>query len=105
MLTKESKRKVCEDIQMKVDFYADAFEKTHVRVGNGELASMIVPQIGKDLRTAQIQNANGNSCKSNGDVAATPKQLAYLKRLGVSFEEGLSKKQASELIDEAVTTG
>ena len=90
-----------EDIQTKVDFYADAFEKANARVGNGELASLIVQQIGKDLRTAQIQGASGNSGNSNGDVPATPKQLAYLKRLGVPFEEGLSKKQASELIDEA----
>ncbi|MCH8823258.1 MAG: hypothetical protein IH984_07080 [Planctomycetes bacterium] len=91
-----------KDIQMKVDFYADAFEKAQARVGDTELASLIVRQIGKDLRTAQIQNASGNSANGKGDVPATPKQLAYLKRLGVLFEKGISKKQASEMIDEAV---
>lgn len=91
-----------EEIQMKVDFYADAFEKANAKLGNVELASLIVQQIGKDLRTAQIQGSSGNSGNSNGDVPATPKQLAYLERLGVPFEEGISKKQASELIDEAV---
>ncbi|MCH8823242.1 MAG: hypothetical protein IH984_07000 [Planctomycetes bacterium] len=93
-----------EDIQAQVDFYADAFEKAQARVGDGELASLIVQQIGKDLRTAQIQGASGKSSNSNGDVLATPKQLAYLKQLGVTVEEGISKKQASELIDEAVAS-
>ena len=93
-----------KEIQAQVDFYADAFEKAQARVGDGELASLIVQQIGKDLRTSQIQNTSGNSGNGNGEQTATPKQLAYLKRLGVPFEEGISKQQASELIDEAVTT-
>ncbi|MCH8823253.1 MAG: hypothetical protein IH984_07055 [Planctomycetes bacterium] len=43
-----------EEIQMKVDFYADAFEKAQERVDDSELASLIVQQIGKDLRTEAI---------------------------------------------------
>ncbi len=39
--------------------------------------------------------------RGNGPQAI-PKQLAYLKRLGVSVEDGISKQRASELIDEAV---
>ena len=92
-----------EEIQMKVDFYADAFEKANAKLGNAELASLIVQQIGKDLRTAQIQGTSGNSGNGNG-TQATPKQLAYLERLGVDVPAGVTKKQASELIDGAVTT-
>ncbi len=91
-----------EDIQAQVDFYADAFEKANAKLGNAELASLIVQQIGKDLRTAQIQGGSGNSGNSNGDVPATPKQLAYLQRLGINVPAGLSKQQASELIDKAL---
>lgn len=85
-----------------MDFYADAFKRARSKAGDGELAGMIMQQIGRDLRTAQIQGAIGISGSSNGDVPATPKQLAYLDRLGVPFEERISKQQASELIDEAV---
>ncbi len=90
-----------EEVQTKIDFYADAFEKANAKLGNAELASLIVQQIGKDLRTAQIQGTGGNSGNSNG-TQATPKQLAYLRRLGVPFEEGITKQRASEMIDEAV---
>ena len=65
-----------EEIQQKVDFYADAFEKANAKLGNTELAGLIVQQIGKDLRTAQIQRASGNSGNRNGHFS-----VPFLSRL------------------------
>lgn len=36
-----------------------------------------------------------------GDLPATPKQLALLRRLGVAHPPGLNRNQASALIDQA----
>ena len=65
--------------------------------------AVVVQQIGRDLRTDQIQGVSGSSGNSNGSQAIL-KQLAFLEKLGVSFEEGISKQKASELIDEAVAS-
>ena len=42
--------------------------------------------------------SNGNG---NGDEPATEKQIGFLKDLGVKVPAGVSKRRASELIDEA----
>ncbi len=64
----------------------------------------ILQEIGKDVRCDRcIANRNGENGNSNGDQPATPKQIDYLKALGVDFAEGVTKKQASQLIDEATS--
>ena len=54
---------------------------------------MIVSEVAKDERMEQIkEDRNGHP--------ATAKQLPFLKGLGVEIPAGLSKKEASVLIDE-----
>ena len=52
---------------------------------------------------AQIreERANGNGKSVAVAGLATEKQLKFLDKLGVDIPSGLTKKQASELIDEA----
>ena len=65
---------------------------------------MILQEIGKDGRVEKMRGVSDvtvASLDSNGEQLATSKQLGFLKRLGVKVPPGLSKLEASRLIDEA----
>lgn len=60
-----------------------------------QLLSHITPIIGTALRLKKLQKERN----FNGNVPATDNQIGYLKRLGAEIQEGLTKEQASQLID------
>ena len=61
-----------------------------------EVALAIFQEINKDRRVSEMNEAKLKS----GEQGATPKQIAYLKRMGVEVPERLSKSEASRMIDE-----
>lgn len=89
-----------------IDEYIELFREVMDRAGDDSAAAVIVEQIGKDKRMAQIHAfQRGNGGVVNGDdVPATQKQLAYMKRLGLTIPDGLTKKEASDQIDAALAT-
>ena len=103
----------------KLNAYIDTLDWIKERVNDEQTAAVILEQIAKDQRTeriAAIRNGNGaNGARSNGNVArtndtensnggaATQKQREYLKDLGVKVPKGLTKHEASQLIEEATT--
>ncbi|MFC1678740.1 hypothetical protein ACFL2T_00775 [Elusimicrobiota bacterium] len=74
--------------------YADLYADIRVNVADKEVALAILAETSKDRRQAEI------SGRKNPDEA-TESQLDYLKDLGVDVKTGLSKAEASKLIDEA----
>ena len=95
-------------MKMGVDRYVELFEKVKARVGSDEVATVILEQVGKDNRVRVMQGSSGELDQPGDarvimtDDAATEKQLAYLKQLGVSCDDNVTRKEASELIDDAV---
>ncbi len=101
-------------IEQRLHFYISMFQRLKGIVGDGQLAIAILQEVGKDGRTERMQthesdgkpamkNGNGNGNGSGAameDMPATEKQLGFLKTLGVSAKPGLTKKEASTLIDE-----
>lgn len=91
--------------KMEANGYVVLFENVKSRVGSDDVALAIVEQVSKDARVERMNAGNGNSHTSRassgvlGDQPATAKQLGYLTKLGVDFGEGLTKQQASNLID------
>ena len=90
----------------KANDYVQLFESIRSRVGNDDVALAIVEQLGKDHRVEQMRNGRSGSFGVNGtngssEQAATEKQIAFLRDLGVSVPAGLTKVRASELIDAA----
>ena len=67
------------------------------------VASILVQEYGKNKRTEILREArsNGHSDQVN-DQKVTEKQLKFLKQLKVEVPEGTTKRQASEMIAEAV---
>jgi len=84
------------DVKAKIDEYTSLLEQIKEKVNNENEAVAVLQEIGKDLRTVFIQTGQD----TNNDSLATKKQIGYLKRLGVEIPEGLTKKDASRLIDE-----
>ena len=62
--------------------YVDLFEEVRGKVGDDQIAIALVEQVGKDSRVEQM-HSNGGVSTANDPTAATPKQIAFLKRLGV----------------------
>lgn len=60
----------------------------------------ILQEIGKDLRCDRVVEKR-HAENGSESQPATQKQIDYLKRLGIEITEKVTKKKASQLIDEA----
>ena len=85
-----------KDMKESISNYVELYSEIQDKTGNDDVTVVILQEIGKDARTMQISGASGN-----GDGPATEKQKDYLKDLGVAFEESITKKEASEMIDQS----
>ncbi|OHB49702.1 MAG: hypothetical protein A2Y10_05970 [Planctomycetes bacterium GWF2_41_51] len=83
-----------DNIQANINEYAFMLELIKAKF-TGSDAIVILQEMRKDARAAAIQKGYKT------DMPATPKQLSYLKGLGIEISEGLTKKQASKLIEDA----
>ncbi len=95
----------------RVDFYKQLVDQLVGFVPDTAVVATVVEQVGKDLRMGQILRRENNTFNgSNGwnssdEQPATAKQIGFLRRLGVkNIPAGLSKRDASTLIDQAQQT-
>ena len=85
-------------ITARVEKYLSLFEEIRRRVSDDRIAQAILSEVAKDRRMEEMREERE---LRNGEPATT-RQLQYLKNLGVEVTPGLTKKQASILIDNAV---
>lgn len=83
----------------KISSYVELFTLLRSSVNDEQVAALILEQIAKDARTQLLIQRNGNH-KSESDVPATEKQLGYLKSLGADVPAGMTKQQASKMIEQ-----
>ena len=86
------KKEMKESISQYVELYDAIQEKT----GNDAVTAVILQEIGKDTRMSKIAGTG-----SNGNGPATEKQKDYLKDLGVEFADSITKKEASDMIEQS----
>ena len=89
------------DINMmaKAEKYLALFDEIKRRTGGDErVAQIVLAEVAKDRRMEEIKEERE---ARNGEPVTT-KQVEYLKNLGVPVTPGLTKKQASILIDNAL---
>ena len=89
------------EMQNRMTEYVDLFEEVRGKVGDDQIAVALVEQVGKDSRTELLRANRAASSEDVDPTAATRKQIGFLKRLGVEVPAGVSKQDASELIDQA----
>ena len=83
----------------RIDYYVSLLEQIEQKVSDSQKAIAVLQQIGKDSRMEKIQSERAQD--NSTDELATPKQLEFLKDLGVDAKPGLAKQEASDLIAEA----
>ena len=96
-----------EELQTQIDVYLEAFERIKNATGSDEVAAALVDQIGRDARVRAMRGSESDfapRAKSviHGDEPASAAQLSYLKRLGVKAPVGISKAEASAMLDQAL---
>ena len=82
---------------MEFEKYVDEYSEILARVQDKDAALVILGNVAKDRRVAAM-NGNGK----HGYEKASQKQLEFLKDLGVEAKPGLTRAEASKLIDSAV---
>ena len=90
------------EIEERIAYYASLYAKLRKEFGAADVAIAVLEQVGKDTRMAKLrtwEQSNGAN-GTNGDVPATTKQLDFMRMLGLDVPDGLTKKEASALIDE-----
>lgn len=95
-----------QEIEAKASEYIELLNYFETRVGSQEVAAHLVGQIGKDTRAAMISSERRNNLFVNGGRAKGPPvtkdQINYMKDLGLVIPDGLTKKEASSMLDEAL---
>jgi hypothetical protein len=92
-------------LDRSVDSYLGVYRDIMGRVNNSDVALAVLHELGKDSRMRAIQEKENSSRGNDSNAQATEKQKAYLRYLGVNFDENISKGAASKLIDENVGEG
>ena len=84
------------EIQNKIEEYASLLEQIKTRIQDSSEAVVILEQIGKDKRTELIQGLQN----PNSDIPATEKQKKYMDSLGIEYSDDVTKKDASDMIEQ-----
>lgn len=82
-----------KEIQKSISEYVELFDAIQEKVPGNDVAIAILQEVGKDKRTAEIAEVSS-------DGLATDKQKKYLKDLGVEFDDSITRKEASGLIEQ-----
>ena len=80
--------------------YIELYDEIREKTDSDSAAVAILQEMGKDHRSNQIREEKATV---NHEVA-TDKQKRFMKRLGISCPAGVTKKEASALIDEELKT-
>lgn len=83
------------ETQDKLDTYVKLLESIEERTHDRKTAAAVLAEVAKDIRMDQMRQERS----PNGGEPATENQIGYLKKLGAAIPEGLTVRQASELID------
>ena len=90
------------DVQSKISEYLELIDAIKDQIDDPAIALAILPEIRKDMRSAEMRQ--GSCYSSTGDLPASEAQIAYIKNLGGKIpEQGLTRNQASKMIDELQT--
>ena len=70
-----------DEIQRKLDDYAEAYDAIKSRIGIDAVASVILQEMAKDARMAEIKTERRNGAEE----PATDRQMAFLKKNSMKY--------------------
>ena len=83
-----------ETEKKSINRYVELYDAIQEKTPSDEVAIAILQEIGKDKMSKIIAEVRG-------DEPATEKQKNYLKDLGVEFDDSITKKEASDKIEQS----
>jgi len=89
-----------EKIQAKLESYIELFDIAKQKVGDEAVALALLQELSKDRRMDEMKQ----HLEAKNGEPATEKQKKFMKKLGINFPATLSKKEASMLIDEELSS-
>ncbi len=81
------------EMMKSINQYVELYDAIQEKAPSEESAIAILQEIGKDKRSKKFTEAKD-------DELATEKQKNYLKDLGVEFDDSITKKEASDMIEQ-----
>ncbi len=81
-------------MKKSISQYVELYDAIQEKTSSDEVAIAILQEIGKDKRSKFFEEASNNEL-------ATEKQKNYLKDLGVEFDDSITKKEASDMIEQS----
>ena len=84
----------------KLGSYIELYDEIREKTESDSAAVAILQEMGKDRRSNQIREEKATV----NHERATEKQKRFMKWLGISFPEGVTKKEASILLDRELKT-
>jgi len=87
---------------MEVEQYVKQFQEITEKLngrGKQSIALVIMQEVAKDRRMAEIAEARQN----NNGSPATARQIAFARALEIELPENATKQEATKLITEAIT--
>lgn len=88
-----------EIIKQKLHSYMQLFNEIETETGDAKTARALLAEIAKDMRIADMQRTR----QPKNNMPATQSQVNYLKYLGATIPQGMTRAQASKLIDSTKT--
>jgi hypothetical protein len=93
---KEVDKKMDESTKEKVADYLEVFNEIKKKTDDSTVAIALLSEICKDRRMQEIKEQK----EANNNESATERQKRFMKNLGIKIPQGVTKKEASMLIDE-----
>jgi hypothetical protein len=82
------------EMKKSINQYVELYDVIQEKAPSEEVGIAILQEIGKDKRSKIVAEASD-------DEPATEKQKNYLKDLGVEFNDSITKKEASDKIEQS----
>lgn len=105
-MCKGVKEKMQFDMQSKLDEYLRLLEQIKQKTTDERTAVALLQEVSKDRRSAEIreerESRKGETRDNDeaGSQPATEKQKQFMKKLGIKVPAGVTKQEASLMIDE-----
>jgi len=93
---KEVDRKMDEITRQKMSDYLELFDAIKTRISSEQIAVAVLQEIAKDVR----RDRRAEEHDTGKSEPATEKQKQFMKKLGIKFPAGVTKQEASLMIDE-----
>ena len=87
--------KMKASMERRLENYLDLLSEIKGKVGDETTAVRLLTELAKDERMEQIREERNNKAEP-----ATTRQLQFMRKLGIEIEPGITKTEASRLIDE-----